>query len=48
MTKAEIIASLIDQARDKDALANGETWRCWLRQPTPEEMANAPWEGNDG
>lgn len=24
MTKAEIIASLLDQARDKDALANGE------------------------
>ena len=22
----------------------GETWRCWLRQPTPEEMANTPWE----
>lgn len=25
----------------------GETWRCWLRQPTPGEMANTPWEGND-
>lgn len=24
MTKAEIISSLLDQARDKDALANGE------------------------
>lgn len=24
MTKAEIIASLLDQARDKDALANGD------------------------
>lgn len=24
MTKAEIIASILDQARDKDALANGE------------------------
>lgn len=22
----------------------GETWRCWLRQPTPEEMAKTPWE----
>ena len=22
----------------------GETWRCWLRQPTPEEMVNTPWE----
>lgn len=22
----------------------GETWRCWLRKPTPEEMANIPWE----
>lgn len=22
----------------------GKTWRCWLRQPTPEEMANTPWE----
>lgn len=22
----------------------GETWRCWLREPTPEEMANTPWE----
>lgn len=22
----------------------GETWRCWLRKPTPEEMANTPWE----
>lgn len=22
----------------------GDTWRCWLRQPTPEEMANTPWE----
>lgn len=21
-----------------------ETWRCWLREPTPEEMANTPWE----
>lgn len=26
----------------------GETWRCWLRKPTPEEMANTPWEENDG
>lgn len=24
----------------------GETWRCWLRKPTPEEMANIPWEEN--
>lgn len=22
----------------------GETWRSWLRKPTPEEMANTPWE----
>lgn len=22
----------------------GITWRCWLREPTPEEMANTPWE----
>lgn len=22
----------------------GETWRCWLRKPTLEEMANTPWE----
>lgn len=22
----------------------GETWRCWLRKPTAEEMANTPWE----
>lgn len=21
----------------------GQTWRCWLRKPTPEQMANAPW-----
>ena len=21
----------------------GQTWRCWLRKPTAEEMANAPW-----
>lgn len=26
----------------------GETWRCWLRKPTPEEMTNTPWEENDG
>lgn len=26
----------------------GETWRCWLRQPMPEEMANTPWGENDG
>ena len=19
-------------------------WRCWLRKPTAEEMANMPWE----
>lgn len=25
----------------------GETWRCWLRKPTPEEMANTPWEDKD-
>lgn len=24
----------------------GGTWRCWLRKPTPEEMANIPWEEN--
>ena len=24
----------------------GETWRCWVRKPTPEEMANIPWEEN--
>ena len=24
----------------------GETWRCWLRKPTVEEMANTPWEEN--
>ena len=23
----------------------GEKWRCWLRKPTAEEMANATWEG---
>ena len=22
----------------------GETWRCWLCQPMPEEMAKTPWE----
>lgn len=22
----------------------GETWRCWMREPTPEEMARTPWE----
>lgn len=22
----------------------GETWRCWLRQPTDEERKNTPWE----
>lgn len=22
----------------------GVTWRCWERKPTPEEMANTPWE----
>lgn len=22
----------------------GETWRCWSRKPTPEEMVNTPWE----
>lgn len=22
----------------------GQTWRCWLRKPTAEEMANMPWE----
>lgn len=22
----------------------GEMWRCWSRKPTPEEMANTPWE----
>ena len=21
----------------------GKLWRCWLRKPTAEEMANAPW-----
>ena len=25
----------------------GETWRCWLCKPTPEEMANTPWEDED-
>ena len=25
----------------------GVTWRCWLREPTPEEMANTPWEDED-
>lgn len=24
----------------------GETWRCWARKPTPEEMANTQWEEN--
>ncbi len=24
--------------------AYGETWRCWSRKPTPEEMVNTPWE----
>lgn len=22
----------------------GETWRCWVRKPTPQEVANTPWE----
>lgn len=22
----------------------GETWRCWVRKPTPEEMQETPWE----
>lgn len=22
----------------------GKRWRCWLRKPTAEEMANTPWE----
>lgn len=21
----------------------GETWRCWLRKPTEEEMEGTPW-----
>lgn len=21
-----------------------ETWRCWVRKPTPEEMRETPWE----
>lgn len=24
----------------------GEEWRCWLRKPTKEEMAEAPWAGD--
>lgn len=23
----------------------GVTWRCWLRHPTKQEMAETPWEG---
>ncbi len=22
----------------------GETWRCWLRKPTKEEMEGTPWK----
>lgn len=25
----------------------GSIWRCWRRKPTPEEMANTPWEEKD-
>nr|DAP14472.1 MAG TPA: Ogr/Delta-like zinc finger protein [Caudoviricetes sp.] len=30
-----------------DKAKYGKTWRCWLRKPTPEEMANTPWEEKD-
>lgn len=26
----------------------GETWRCWMRNPTAQEMRDTPWEGSDG
>lgn len=27
-----------------DKAKYGKTWRCWERKPTPEEMADTPWE----
>lgn len=26
----------------------GKTWRCWMRNPTAQEMAETPWEGETG
>lgn len=26
----------------------GKTWRCWMRNPTAQEMAETPWEGEAG
>ena len=28
-----------------EASEYGKTWRCWLRHPTKQEMAETPWEG---
>ncbi len=25
----------------------GVTWRCWMRKPTEQEMADTPWEEDD-
>lgn len=33
-----------DEAKKELTEENGKEWRCWLRKPTAEEMANMPWE----
>lgn len=25
----------------------GETWRCWTSRPTPDQMRDTPWEGEE-
>lgn len=45
MTKAEIISSILDQARDKDTLANGEADSVFAADARAlREAAKTPWE----
>lgn len=38
------VGAIEDEAKKELTEENGKEWRCWLRKPTAEEMANMPWE----
>lgn len=44
---AERCVLIFDTGHSVDTKNINTTWRCWLRKPTQEERAAAPWGGKD-
>lgn len=44
LSLAELAVSAGTLVWIEDNNGDDETWRCWARKPTPEEMEATPWE----